>query len=142
MSSSKRSSKKAPAKKAAAKATGPKRGRRTVATIERVLRESYGLVSVAATRLEMSRSVLYRRIRKSSRLQEALADAREIVLDTSELKLIQAINRGEAWAISLALKTIGKSRGYVERSEVDNVRDVDLSTVSTEELREWLSRQK
>lgn len=142
MSSSKRSSKKAPAKKAAAKATGPKRGRRTVATIERVLRESYGLVSVAATRLEMSRSVLYRRIRKSSRLQEALADAREIVLDTSELKLMEAINRGEAWAISLALKTIGKSRGYVERSEVDNVRDVDLSTVSTEELREWLSRQK
>lgn len=142
MSSSKRSSKKAPAKKAAAKATGPKRGRRTVATIERVLRESYGLVSVAATRLEMSRSVLYRRIRKSAKLQEALADAREIVLDTSELKLMEAINRGEAWAISLALKTIGKSRGYVERSEVDSVRDADLSSLTTEELREWLSRQK
>lgn len=129
-----------PRKPTATVVAKPPTPRRTVDVLERELRRAYGLVSVVAERLGMSRQALYRRIRKSERLQEALRDAREIVVDTAELKLIEAIRKGEPWAIGLALKTLGKERGYVERQEVDNLRDVDLSRLSTEELRAWLDR--
>ena len=39
------------------------------------------------------------------------------MVDTAELKLWQCIQNGEAWGITLCLKTIGKDRGYVERQE-------------------------
>jgi hypothetical protein len=109
--------------------------------IEKTLRDTYGTVTVAAQRLGISRRQLYRRIARSSRLRETLEDAREVIIDTAELKLIQAIQNGEAWAISMTLKTIGRHRGYVERQEVDNLRDLDLSSVSTEQLRAWLSAE-
>jgi hypothetical protein len=34
-----------------------------------------------------------------------------------------AILNGEPWAIALALKTLGKSRGYVERAELAGAAD-------------------
>lgn len=116
-----------------------KRGRRTDKTIEATLRSSYGLVATAARRLGMSRTNLYKRISKSERLQAALEDAREEIVDTGELKLIQAVGKGEAWAIAFVLKTLGKSRGFVERKELDDLRKADLSKLTTEELREWLA---
>ena len=40
------------------------------------------------------------------------------MIDTAELKLWQSIQNGEAWGITLCLKTLGKDRGYVERQEL------------------------
>jgi hypothetical protein len=40
------------------------------------------------------------------------------MIDTAEMKLYQSINRGEAWGIAFALKTIGKDRGYVEQQKL------------------------
>jgi hypothetical protein len=54
---------------------------------------------------------------------EAVADAREELIDIAELRLRKAVQDGEAWAIALTLKTIGKGRGYVERHEVQNLSD-------------------
>ncbi|MBU2051246.1 MAG: hypothetical protein KKH61_20050, partial [Gammaproteobacteria bacterium] len=42
----------------------------------------------------------------------------EGLCDTSEVKLQQAVNGGEAWAVKYVLSTKGKGRGYVERSEI------------------------
>ena len=42
---------------------------------------------------------------------------RGMMIDVAEIALWKAIQNGEGWAISLALKTIGRERGYTERVE-------------------------
>jgi len=39
------------------------------------------------------------------------------MMDMAELKLLDAVVMGQPWAILFYLKTQGKDRGYVERSE-------------------------
>ncbi len=52
-----------------------------------------------------------------------------------------AVNKGQPWAVSLVLKTLGKERGYVERGEITGkggepiIARPDFSKLSLEELR-------
>lgn len=84
------------------------------------LRESRGLVSVAARRLGVNRSSVHRAIHNYTSVAEALEDAREATLDLAEGKLWEAVNDGNVDAIKFLLKTIGKGRGYIERQEHDH----------------------
>lgn len=86
--------------------------------IEQALRDTKGMVSVAAKKLNMARGALYARIQRSQALRDVIADEREAMTDTAELALHRAIVGGEAWAVCFYLKTQGKSRGYVERQEI------------------------
>lgn len=86
--------------------------------IEKALRDTKGMVSVAAKKIGMARGAMYARIQKSTVLQEAITDEREAMTDTAELALHRAIVNGEAWAVCFYLKTMGKSRGYVEKQEI------------------------
>lgn len=63
--------------------------------------------------LGIDRSTLAR-YAKRPLIAEAMEFARERVFDRAEYKLYEAIERGEAWAIQLALKDHkrGKERGY------------------------------
>jgi len=74
-------------------------------------------VSVAARRLGCNPRTIYRRAEKSPRIREAIDQAREELIDQAEAKLREAVQRGEVWAVSLVLKTLGKKRGYVKRQE-------------------------
>jgi transposase-like protein len=91
--------------------------RLTVGQIDNALRASSGNVAHTARQLGVSRSTLYRRINESSTLQEALADAREELVDIAESALRQEIESGNITAIIFTLKTLGKGRGYVERQQ-------------------------
>ena len=55
---------------------------------------------------------------KSTAIREAVDNARGELIDISEQKLRAAVMSGEPWAVAMVLKTLGKSRGYVERQEV------------------------
>lgn len=65
-------------------------------------------------------------------------DARGILVDKSELALESAIGAKEAWAVCFTLKTLGKDRGYVERTESrqDNFdyTSADLNSLNDYEL--------
>jgi hypothetical protein len=50
-------------------------------------------------------------------VQTALKAKRRELVDLAELGLRRAIVGGEAWAIALTLKTLGKDEGYVERQQ-------------------------
>lgn len=78
-----------------------------------------GNVSAAAHMLNVSRSVVHNRIKSVPALAEALADAREMMLDEAENSLMRAIRTGEGWAVCFALKTVGRSRGYIERQQME-----------------------
>ena len=82
------------------------------------LAESMGMISPAARKLGCSRTTIRRYLAEYPEIAEAIEDANEEVNDIAELKLLDAIKRGEAWAICFRLKTKAKNRGYVERAEL------------------------
>lgn len=94
--------------------------RLTVEQIENALRAKAGNISEAARSLGVSRTTFYRRIEESPRLQEYLEDAREALVDIAESALRAEVLDRNITAIIFALKTQGKKRGYVERTEQVN----------------------
>jgi len=81
------------------------------------LTESRGMVTVAAKRLTCDPCTVRKYCHRYPAVREALYEARETTTDVAELALFKAIEAGESWAVTLYLKTIGKERGYVERTE-------------------------
>jgi hypothetical protein len=92
----------------------------TPAMIERALRLSHGLVSHAAARLHCQSSTLHRAIRKNKHLHGVLA----------EDGLIKLARQGNVAALIFPCKTLGQSRGFVERpSEKRFVPQTETRTV-------------
>ncbi len=91
--------------------------RLTIDQIEAALKAKAGNISEAAKALGVSRTTFYRRIENSPHLQEMLTDSRESLVDIAESALLREVINGNITAIIFALKTQGKSRGYVERIE-------------------------
>lgn len=85
-----------------------------------------GMTFLAAKYLGCSHDTILRYCQNYPSVQAARDAHRGEMIDTAELKLWQSIQNGEAWGISMALKTLGKDRGYVERSEVTGKDGADL----------------
>lgn len=81
------------------------------------LQQSKGLVHLAARSLGCTPQTIYNHIKRSEEVRAAIEDARAHSVDVAELALIAAVQKQEAWAVQFMLKTLGKTRGYVERSE-------------------------
>ena len=67
--------------------------------ISEALLSTGGLVYPASQKLGMSASALYKRIRASKELQEAISNAQEITLDLAESKLIKNMKDGKESSI-------------------------------------------
>lgn len=87
--------------------------------IEDALRKTKGMVYVAAKQMGCSPTTIKKRLEARPALREVLEAEHGLTVDTAELKLFQAIQNGDAWAIQFFLKTQGRGRGYVERQELD-----------------------
>jgi hypothetical protein len=74
--------------------------------------------------LGVKRNTVFNFVSRRPALRRLVEDLRETRIDLAESALDKAVERGEGWAISLTLKTIGRSRGYYEKTEID-VRDLD-----------------
>lgn len=85
-----------------------------------------GNISAIARALGASRQTVYRRIAQSPQLQAAIESAREARIDDAESQLDAAVDRGEPWAVSLLLRTLGRDRGYGDRAEVDLNTQVEV----------------
>lgn len=86
------------------------------------------MIAIAARVLGCGRQCIYDAIKRHPEINEVVAGERDLMIDTAELKLAEAITKGQPWAIAMSLKTIGRNRGYVERQENVN------TDVSMEEL--------
>lgn len=84
------------------------------------IKASRGLVTLAAEMLGVSRCAVYAATKRWPEVREALEDARERMLDFTESKLMEKVKDGDTTAIIFTLKTLGRSRGYVERMEQTN----------------------
>ena len=98
------------------------------AKIMETLRTSRGMIATAARLLGCSRQTLYDAIARHPELNAVVDGERELMLDTAELKLQEAIEAGEGWAVKFMLATQGHRRGYIERQRVD-VKDQQLTLI-------------
>ena len=89
------------------------------------LRKNNGMLAAAARELGVSRQTVYNYINKYVTVKEARDEARDTLLDMTETKLFEAIQKGNITAIMFALKTIGKERGYVERIQQEHSGSIE-----------------
>lgn len=90
-------------------------------SVERViqaLKDAKGMKGPAARALGCSWTAVDGYAKRHPSVQKVITEEREGTTDVAELALRAAILRGEAWAVCFYLKTQGKNRGYVERSEL------------------------
>lgn len=92
----------------------------SVADIEPLVNEYKGNVAAIARKLGVNRSTVWARVQDSSTLKAALEDARETMLDNAESKLYQKVLDGDTVSLLFFLKTQGRSRGYIEKQEVEH----------------------
>lgn len=92
----------------------------TVKQIEHALRGTAGNVTAAANALGITRQGLQARLKKNAALREIVTEEREALCDLAESALRLNVAKGDVASVIFALKTLGKSRGYIERQEVSS----------------------
>jgi len=106
----------------------------TTAQIIEALREKHGNMAAAARFLNCSRNTISRYIEQYPTVKSVADEERETLIDFAENQLFQQVKDGNITAIIFTLKTIGKSRGYVERQEVTGA---DGGKVQIEYVNDW-----
>ena len=88
-------------------------------SILKALESSLGVVTVACKSADVPRSTYYKWLNEDEEFAKAVKDIENIALDFGESQLHKQIGDGNTSATIFFLKTKGKKRGYIERSELD-----------------------
>lgn len=88
--------------------------------------EKAGTLSGAANALECSRETVKKYCDEYTELDGAIDVARDRLLDMAENRLWKNVETGHPSSIFFTLKTLGKNRGFVERTETTGADGVDL----------------
>ncbi len=91
----------------------------TAQQIIEALKETKGMVYLAADRLGCQAQTLYNYRDRYPAVRAAMESEDGKINDVAEMKLYQAIVAGESWAVQFRLRTKAKQRGYSERTEVE-----------------------
>ena len=90
------------------------------------LESALGIVTTACKKVGISRETHYNWLRKDEEYKKAVQSIEDVVLDFAESQLHKQVKDGNATSTIFFLKTKGKRRGYVERSE--SISHVKVST--------------
>lgn len=93
------------------------------ASMLEALEKSLGVVTMATKAAGISRETHYRWLREDSEYKEKVDSIENIALDFAESQLHKQIREGNHVATIFFLKTKGKSRGYVERQEIQQTNE-------------------
>jgi len=102
----------------------------TKTKIKKAIPDSGGVISLIAERCGVTWHTVDKFIKKNEDIGLLYQAELESVLDLGESRLYEAVDRCEPWAVSLLLKTKAKSRGYVEKQEVDTNGKVKITVVN------------
>lgn len=89
-------------------------------TFIKTLHESFGHITKACDAIGISRGTYYHWYKTDSEFKDKCDNISEYIVDTVENHLFDQIKDGSTAATIFYLKTKGKHRGYVEKTEVDN----------------------
>lgn len=87
------------------------------------LEASLGVVTTACKKAGIGRTQFYQWMKDDEDFKKQVQDIENIALDFAESQLHKQISKGNTSATIFFLKTKGKSRGYIERFQVDDVSD-------------------
>lgn len=90
------------------------------------MEKSLGIVTTACKTVGINRSTHYDWMEKDPKYKKAIESIQEVVLDFAESQLHKQVKDGNATSTIFFLKTKGKRRGYVERTE--SISHVKVST--------------
>lgn len=91
------------------------------------LESALGVVTTACRQTEVGRTTYYQWMKEDPEFAKAVKDIQDIALDFAESQLHKQIKEGSTAATIFFLKTKGKSRGYVERQEIEVAEKKPLS---------------
>jgi hypothetical protein len=103
-------------------------------------RENFGNITIACHACGISRTMYQGWMKNDDEFKKALAEIEpeELMLDWGEHKLMERITKGDTLATMFLLKTKGKRRGYIEKTEVlhegDVVKQITVNVVKPSEL--------
>ena len=83
------------------------------------LENSLGVVTVACKQSGTPRSTYYKWLKEDEQFAKDVKEIENIALDFAESQLHTQMKDGSTPATIFYLKTKGKKRGYIERSELD-----------------------
>ncbi len=83
------------------------------------LEKSLGIVTTACKKVGIGRTQYYQWLKDDEEFKSAVDDIQNIALDFAESKLHEQIGDNNTSATIFYLKTKGKKRGYVERSDIN-----------------------
>jgi len=89
-----------------------------------VIRKSRGIVVAICKNVGISRQAFYKRIEKDHELKYELDLARDELCDFAEGKMWKLIENGNLQAVMFVLRTLGRHRGYVEKTEIEQTSNV------------------
>lgn len=103
------------------------------------IRSSQGLIAGAARKLGVPRRTLQDWIKKRPELQAEVADQREGLLDRLEgVAFNRALEESDGEMTRYLLRTVGRTRGYGDRTEITGADgapiEVDIGAVLAERL--------
>ena len=83
------------------------------------LEKSLGIVTTACKIVGINRTTFYQYLKDDADFAQAVKEIEEVTLDFAESQLHKQIKEGNTPATIFYLKTKGKRRGFVERTEHD-----------------------
>ncbi len=107
------------------------------------LKKSLGIVTKAVEMVGIDRQTHYNWLKDDADYKAKVEALDDVVLDFAESKLHQSINNGSDTATIFFLKTKGKKRGYIEKSEITQTNlNVEVQEVTEEMQNELLNTLK
>lgn len=100
------------------------------ATLE-ALEKSLGVVTTACKKVNVARSTFYKWLTEDKEFEAAVNDMDNIALDFAESSLHRQIQSGIPSSTIFYLKTRGKKRGYIERTEVTGADGESLAQITS-----------
>ena len=85
---------------------------------KKAIPKSRGVISNMARVLGCNWGTVKHCLNRWPELNELFLQEKEKLLDNCENGLYEAIDQREQWAIKFTLQTLGKDRGYVEKTEI------------------------
>lgn len=119
--------------------------------LEEALENSGGVQEAASVWLRKNKGIIYARssisgrMKRNPKLKEAAGRGVEKLLDLGEVKLFEAVQKGNMTAIIFFLKCRGKKRGYIEKLTIGgNIetqhKENAASHLSDEELKAVMNK--
>ena len=91
----------------------------------KALKNNLGHISKSCTAANIHRRTYYSWIDKDNKFKDDCNDVSEGLVDLVESKLLENINNNDNTCIIFFLKTKGKSRGYIEKQEIELIKPID-----------------